>query len=134
MWPRSASLKNIARLTPISAANRSASTAKGSVPSGYSITEGLSASIAAGSFDDFTVQLATRSTGTFAGDITFTNGDADEGSFNFRVTGTITPPSSGFSAKYDFGTATSPVASGYTRVTNTTAFSAATGFGWQSGT
>lgn len=39
-----------------------------------------------------------------------------------------------FTAKYDFGTATSPIASGYTRVVHTTTYSSAQGYGWQSGT
>ena len=39
-----------------------------------------------------------------------------------------------FAAHFDFGTATSIVAAGYTRVAETTTFSAAQGFGWQSGT
>ncbi len=36
-------------------------------------------------------------------------------------------------AKFDFGTATSPLESGYTRVTERTAFNPTTGFGWTSG-
>jgi hypothetical protein len=38
-----------------------------------------------------------------------------------------------FLARYDFGTATSPVAAGYTRVIYTTAYTATLGYGWQSG-
>jgi PKD repeat protein len=34
---------------------------------------------------------------------------------------------------FDFGTSSSPVASGYTKVTESTQFSAASGYGWQSG-
>jgi formylglycine-generating enzyme required for sulfatase activity/fibronectin type 3 domain-containing protein len=36
--------------------------------------------------------------------------------------------------RFDFGTATSPLEAGYTRVVHTTAYSAATGFGWAPGT
>ena len=36
--------------------------------------------------------------------------------------------------RFDFGTASSPLASGYTRVTAATPYSAATGFGWLAGT
>jgi rhamnogalacturonan endolyase len=35
---------------------------------------------------------------------------------------------------FDFGTDTSPVASGYARVSPATVFSAGQGYGWQSGT
>jgi subtilisin family serine protease/methionine-rich copper-binding protein CopC len=38
-----------------------------------------------------------------------------------------------FVGRYDFGTATSPVAGGYARVTETTTYSTTAGFGWQSG-
>jgi hypothetical protein len=37
-------------------------------------------------------------------------------------------------ARYDFGTALSPVATDYKKVTNTTAFSTSQGYGWTSGT
>jgi fibronectin type 3 domain-containing protein len=46
----------------------------------------------------------------------------------------VTPVVPPVSLKFDFGTATSLVAAGYTQVTPTSAFSAAAGFGWQSGT
>ena len=46
---------------------------------------------------------------------------------------TVTPPPP-FSAKYDFGTATSPVQTGYTQVTENTKFSSTLGYGWKSGT
>ena len=38
------------------------------------------------------------------------------------------------SNKFDFGTANSPVATGFTRVTSTTQFSQSQGFGWSAGT
>lgn len=48
---------------------------------------------------------------------------------------TLAPVStSTFSRSYDFGTSGSPVASGYTRVSDATAFSSSSGFGWISGT
>jgi len=40
----------------------------------------------------------------------------------------------GVSYKFDFGTATSPVEAGYTRVVSTTTYSPALGYGWLSGT
>jgi len=60
-----------------------------SVPSGYSVTEALSSTIAPSSQDTFTVALSTASAGTFPGTIQFTNNDSNENPFNFTVTGTI---------------------------------------------
>ena len=63
-----------------------------SVPSGYTVTEGLSPSIDAGNADTFTVQLSTIAIGVFAGTISFENNDADENPYAWTVTGQITPP------------------------------------------
>jgi len=63
------------------------------VPSGYTLTEGLSTTLAGGTSDTFTVQLDTGVLGTKTGDISFTNNDADENPFNFRITGIVQPPS-----------------------------------------
>ena len=62
------------------------------VPAGYSVTEGLSATIPAGGSDTFTVQLSTASVGTFSGQISFANNDADESPFNFAITGIVATP------------------------------------------
>ena len=59
------------------------------VPAGYSITEGLSASIPASGSDTFTVELPTTTGGTFSGSISFDNNDSDESPYNFSVTGRI---------------------------------------------
>jgi hypothetical protein len=59
------------------------------VPTGFTLTEGLSASLAAGASDTFTVGLDTATVGTKAGDISFTTNDSDENPFNFRITGTV---------------------------------------------
>ena len=61
------------------------------VPTGFTITEGLSASLAAGESDTFSVRLETASPGTKTGQISFTNNDDDENPFNFEITGTVTP-------------------------------------------
>jgi len=66
-----------------------------SVPAGYTINKYPAASIPAGSSDTFIVQLNTTTAGPYAGDISFTNNDADGGDgvespFNFRITGTVT--------------------------------------------
>jgi P pilus assembly chaperone PapD len=66
-----------------------------SLPAGYSLTEGLSASLAPGASDSFTVRLDSATTGTKTGQISFTNNDSDENPFNFPITGTVvaaTPP------------------------------------------
>ena len=60
------------------------------VPSGYTITESLDASIAPGEYDDFTIQLNTATTGTFEGTVHFNNNDTDESPFDFAVSGIVT--------------------------------------------
>jgi hypothetical protein len=60
-----------------------------SVPEGYTVTEPLDAAIAPGGSDTFTVRLDTATTGTKAGQISFTTNDSDENPFNFSVTGTV---------------------------------------------
>jgi hypothetical protein len=62
------------------------------LPSGFTLIEGLSASIAAGGLDTFTVRLDTSSPGTRSGQISFADNDGDENPFNFSITGTVTPP------------------------------------------
>ena len=65
-----------------------------SVPSGYTVTDPLSGSIAAGSSDTFTVRLDATTVGTKSGQISFTTNDSDENPYNFAITGTVTgsPP------------------------------------------
>ncbi len=60
------------------------------VPTGFTLVEPLATSIAPNSSDTFSVRLDTNSVGTKTGDIRFTTNDADEGSFNFRVSGVVT--------------------------------------------
>jgi len=61
------------------------------VPAGFTLTEGLSASLAPGALDTFTVQLDTAAAGTKTGEVLFANSDADENPFNFQIAGTVTP-------------------------------------------
>ncbi|MDX1973974.1 MAG: choice-of-anchor D domain-containing protein [Candidatus Sumerlaeia bacterium] len=63
-----------------------------SVPTGFTVTEGLSSTINAGASDNFTVRLNTTTIGTFSGTLTFANNDSDENPFNFTINGTITAP------------------------------------------
>jgi fibronectin type 3 domain-containing protein len=55
-----------------------------------------------------------------------TNGEVPSDRFTTGFTLTA------FLARFDFGTATSPVAAGYTRMTHTTRYDAALSYGWQS--
>lgn len=76
------------------------------VPPGYTLTEGLSASLAPGASDTFTVQLDTATAGTKSGDISFATSDSDENPFNFRITGQVTgastsPPAERFTGGTD---------------------------------
>src|SRR5262249_39695316 len=63
-----------------------------SVPVGFTITEGLSSTLAPGASDAFTVRLNTASLGIKSGQITVGNNDSDENPFNFSVTGTVAAP------------------------------------------
>lgn len=62
------------------------------VPAGFTITEGLSGSIAAGGSDTFSVRLNATAAGTFAGNISFTNNDANESPYNFAIKGVVNVP------------------------------------------
>ena len=62
------------------------------VPTGYTLTDGLVVSLAAGASDTFTVRLDTTTVGTKSGEISFSTNDSDENPFNFRVTGAVLPP------------------------------------------
>ena len=59
------------------------------VPTGFTLTDGLVARLPSGATDTFTVQLDTAIAGTWTGDVSFANNDLDEDPFNFRITGTI---------------------------------------------
>ncbi len=62
------------------------------VPTGFTLTEGLSSSLAPGESDMFTVRLDTTTAGTKAGDLSFATNDSDENPFNFRIAGTVNAP------------------------------------------
>ncbi|MFT3789458.1 MAG: choice-of-anchor D domain-containing protein [Tepidisphaeraceae bacterium] len=61
------------------------------VPAGFTVTEGLNASIAAGGSDTFTVKLNTTTAGTFAGNVSFANNDSNENPYNFAIKGVVNP-------------------------------------------
>jgi len=60
------------------------------LPTGFTLAEGLSSSLAPGASDTFTVQLDTTTVGTKTGDISFTTNDGDENPFDFTITGIAT--------------------------------------------
>ena len=62
-----------------------------SLPAGYTLTEPLNTTIAAGGSDTFTVQVNTAALGTFAGEISFTTNDRQRNPFNFAITATVLP-------------------------------------------
>ncbi len=55
----------------------------------FSIVEGLSASIAPGASDTFTIRLNTTSTGDFTRYVFFTNNDSNENPYNFAIKGVV---------------------------------------------
>jgi hypothetical protein len=59
------------------------------VPEGFTVTEGLSATLAAGAWDTFTIQLDTAAVGTWSGEVSFETNDPDENPFHFQITGTV---------------------------------------------
>jgi CSLREA domain-containing protein len=60
-----------------------------SVPAGFTITEGLSTSIAPGGNDTFTVRIDTATVGTKSGQISFSTNVSGKDPFNFSVQGTV---------------------------------------------
>lgn len=74
------------------------------VPTGFTITTALPATIAAGASAPLVVRLDVASTGTKSGNVSISSNDADEGTFTFAITGEVgaaqvvpaRPPSNGF--------------------------------------
>ena len=62
-----------------------------SVPAGYTLTEGLFASLASGASDTFSVSLDTATLGIKSGQTSFSNNDSDENPFNFTITANVIP-------------------------------------------
>ena len=60
-----------------------------SVPTGFTLTEGLDSSISASANDTFSVRLDNSVAGIKHGDISISNNDADENPFNFAVSGVV---------------------------------------------
>lgn len=61
-----------------------------SVPAGFTLTQPPGVSLLTpGLSTTFTISLDTSAAGTFSGQVSFTNSDADENPFNFTVSGTV---------------------------------------------
>ncbi|MGD9921684.1 MAG: choice-of-anchor D domain-containing protein [Pseudorhodoplanes sp.] len=61
-------------------------------PKGFKVVEPLASSIASGGSDTFSLQLDTKKIGLKTGQIVFTTNDADEGAFNFALSGNVIAP------------------------------------------
>jgi Ca2+-binding RTX toxin-like protein len=59
------------------------------IPSGYTLVDGLVASLNPGENDTFTVRLDSATLGTKNGTISFSNNDTNEDPFNIAVTGSV---------------------------------------------
>jgi len=64
-------------------------TTAGVASSTFTILEGLSASIAAGGSDTFTVKFATTTKGSYTRMISFVTNDSNENPYNFYISGTV---------------------------------------------
>jgi subtilase family serine protease len=62
------------------------------LPTGFSLVEGLSAAIVSNGSDSFTVRLDGTTAGTKSGQISFTTNDSDENPFNFSIAGAVVIP------------------------------------------
>src|SRR6266850_977151 len=65
------------------------SISKVTVPSGYTITDGLGGSISPGASDTLTIRLDSGSAGTKSGNVNISSNDGDENPFNFAITGRV---------------------------------------------
>ena len=72
-----------------SAATAVLATSNLAVTGGYTITEGLDASIGVGGSDTFTIQHSTAAVGAFPATVSFDNDDTDEDPYSFTVSGTV---------------------------------------------
>jgi len=79
------------------------------------------------------VRLDTTVLGAKSGQLVINSNDPDEQPFNVPLAGAVVEQAS-LPRRFDFGTATSPIAAGWLRVSHTTAYGAAQGYGWTSGT
>lgn len=63
-----------------------------SVPTGFTIVDGLPLSILAGGSDDMVIRLDDAVVGTKSGNVSFTTNDSNENPFTFAITGVVNSP------------------------------------------
>ena len=63
-----------------------------SLPNGFSLVGSYASSVSPGSSTTLQVRLDAQTTGTFSGEFSLVNNDADEDPFNFSITGEVTTP------------------------------------------
>lgn len=91
------------------------------LPAGFTLVEGLPASIGPGLSDTFTLRLDTTTAGVKAGDIEIASNDADENPFNISITGTVVAAAAEITVRQgnvdilDGGAAVLPVGAGVQR-------------------
>lgn len=61
------------------------------LPPGFSVVDGLVATLSPGASDNFIVRLDTAAAGAKGGQVSVSNNDTDEDPFNFAIAGTVTP-------------------------------------------
>jgi len=60
-----------------------------SLPSGYTLTQAPAATVTSWASTSFTVRLDATVAGTYSGQLSFGNSDADENPYNFSLSGTV---------------------------------------------
>ncbi len=79
-----------------------------SLPNGFTLAQGFGATtLAPNASASFVVSLNATTVGTYSGQVSFTNNDADESPFNFNISGAITAPAPGQSFADNFNRANS---------------------------
>lgn len=77
-------------------ADLSVSSIASAMPAGFTLISNLPAgTLATGQSATFVIRLDAAATGSFAGDISFTNSDGNEGTYELRLQGTVTAGSTG---------------------------------------
>src|SRR5262249_32487304 len=59
------------------------------VPTGYTVTDALAATLAAGATDTITIRLDATTSGVKSGQVSFTTNDPTRNPFNFSITGSV---------------------------------------------
>jgi len=91
-----------------------------SLPAGFSVASGFSVmGLSCGESTTFSVKLDATAEGTYSGTLSFNNNDADEGTFDFTIGGTVTAAAAPASAQIvDNGEAGFSTSSGWTQYLN----------------